>query len=255
MRRSRLLVVDLDGTLLGDPAATRRFDRALAGLRRSTLLAFVTGRTWSETQAVLTSAAVSAPDFVATYTGSVLHAGPDWTLDEQWHRALGSGWSADRVRSIAACVPTLQLQHPAAQHVCRCSYHVLAADVARAGTELAAALGRQRVPARVIPSSGGCLDVVPQHGGKGNVVRYLMRRLRLPADRVIVCGNDGNDLDMLALGVGAVAVANMAAVWRRQLSAHVYQADAAYADGIIEGLRHWGWLRPTAARPMPAACL
>jgi sucrose-6F-phosphate phosphohydrolase len=243
-RHSRLLVLDLDGTLLGDPAATRRFASLLESRRSSLVLAYVTGRTWVETRSVLASPAVPQPDFVATYSGSALYAaGPDWHLDPDWHRRLETGWSAARVRSIAACLPYLKIQDEAAQHPLRCSYRVLARDVQPVVASLTTALSRQRVRARVLASSGGCIDVVPLQGGKGNVVRHLMQRLAVQSHDVVVCGNDGSDLDMLRLEVAAIAVGNMADVWRRQLPSHVYQARASYADGIAEGLSHWGWLQ------------
>lgn len=242
MTASRMMVLDLDGTLLGDPAATRRFQHQVAPLQPGLILVYVTSRTWTEVRPVLASPAVPDPQFVATLTGSSLHVAPDWAVDAVWQAHLTTGWQADRVQAIAATIPELQPLYQTAHHPLRCSYRIVVGDVHQMAGRLSEALERAGAPGRVILCSGRCLDVVPLQGGKGQVVRHLMQRLGIPAADVVVGGNDGDDLDMLNGGVPAIAVGNMASVWRRHLRPEVYQARAANADGLLEGLRHWGWL-------------
>jgi sucrose-6F-phosphate phosphohydrolase len=240
---TRLLVLDLDGTLLGDFTATRRFLLLAEELLSTVTLAYVTGRTYQDAFALLDKGLVPMPHFLATFTGSALHEGPDWRLDDRWQRRLQADWSAERVRAVTSCLPGVVLQAPEAQHRFRCSYRVPPGDVGEVVARFNAAFAHQRVHAKAIASSGGWLDVVPRQGGKVGVVRHLQRRLKLEDRQVAVCGNDGNDLGMLAIDCAAIAVGNMPDLWRCQLLSHVYQARAAYADGIVEGLRYWGWLK------------
>ena len=62
-------------------------------------------------------------------------------------------------------------------------------------------------------------------------------------DQVLACGDSANDRDMLCLGGPAVAVANAhAELTESGLPATVLRARASYADGVVEALRHYGWL-------------
>ena len=61
---------------------------------------------------------------------------------------------------------------------------------------------------------------------------------------VITAGDTGNDLDMMRaeLGVHSIAVGNAAAELKAFRAPHVYHAVAEFSAGILEGLRHYGWL-------------
>ncbi len=74
------------------------------------------------------------------------------------------------------------------------------------------------------------------------------------AERTLVAGDSGNDTLLLAVaGVRAVAVGNAQQellCWcEAHQSARVYRAKAHAADGILEAMRHFGFLLPSATAP------
>jgi hydroxymethylpyrimidine pyrophosphatase-like HAD family hydrolase len=95
----------------------------------------------------------------------------------------------------------------------------------------------------------GLLDVLPAGGAKERATAYLAGLLGLPLERVVFAGDSGNDLGALLSGTRSVLVGNAADHVRSGLRAparargvedRVYLATAEVAEGVVEGLVHWG---------------
>jgi hydroxymethylpyrimidine pyrophosphatase-like HAD family hydrolase len=81
---------------------------------------------------------------------------------------------------------------------------------------------------------------LPSGAGKGAALAYLRRSRLGSTTRILVCGDSGNDLDMLTLGLPAVVVSNASPEVRAAaLPPTVYQAQAPYAGGILEAIDHY----------------
>jgi len=91
---------------------------------------------------------------------------------------------------------------------------------------------------RVIVSDRN-VDIIPAAAGKGPALKYLVSRLNLPSEKVLVCGDGGNDLDMLQMGYRGVIVAN-GEILPSLLPSTVYRASRPHAGGILEALQHYG---------------
>lgn len=240
---SRLLLAsDLDGTLVGDPAALEVLNAGLGSQRDRWVIAYVTGRTLDSTLSLLAETPLLRPDLLVTGVGSEIHWGPGLEPDVAWRRRMGRGWSRERVRAIASFFPALVSQPPHCQGPFKCSYTLAVAPSERTLEGLVTTMRRQRLRARLIYSSGRDLDVVPIRSGKGNAVRYVAERLGIPPEGVLACGDSGNDLDMLAMGGSAVVVANAQPELLASAPLGAYRARAPYAAGIHEALVHFGYL-------------
>jgi sucrose phosphatase-like protein len=238
----RLLASDLDGTLVGDPPALAHLNRALSRLRPQLSLAYVTGRSLSSTLTLIAEAGLLEPDVIVSGVGTGIHWAPYWRVDEEWQRRLKGAWSVERIRAVAAFFPDLEAQPPEGQGPFKCSYFLSGPCAAEILSMLKATLRRHRLSTRLVYSSRRDLDIVPLHGGKGNAVRHVAEKLRIPLHSVVCCGDSGNDADMLGMGGGAVVVANAQPELGDQAIPRGYFARAGHAAGVHEGLIHYGWL-------------
>ncbi len=76
-------------------------------------------------------------------------------------------------------------------------------------------------------------------------MRYLARKWNIPIEQVATAGDSGNDRDMLQGRTAGIVVGNYdkeLASLRASKPGRIHFAEACYAEGIIEGLQHYGML-------------
>jgi sucrose-phosphate synthase len=103
----------------------------------------------------------------------------------------------------------------------------------------------------LIFSHGVYVDILPHRASKGKAIRYLTGKWNVPLERVATAGDSGNDRDMLLGQTAGIVVGNYdkeLEPLRQARYSRVYFAEASYADGIIEGLRHYGLLTAGASQ-------
>jgi hypothetical protein len=100
-------------------------------------------------------------------------------------------------------------------------------------------------------SSDRDLDVLPKLADKGNALEWLLRCLRISSEEVLVGGDSGNDAAMFLLPkVRGIVVENaQPELLEAVLSTRPFLAHSICADGILEGLRHYGLIGET---PLPS---
>jgi sucrose-phosphate synthase len=93
-------------------------------------------------------------------------------------------------------------------------------------------------------SFGQYLDIVPSRASKGLALRYAALRLDIPLNQVIVAGGSGADEDMMKGNTLAVVVANRHSEELSKLAdfENVYFSNEAHARGILDAMRHYGFL-------------
>lgn len=239
MADRRLLVSDLDGTLLGDAAALDRFARWLAGARDGFIVAYATGRHLPSVQAAVRDEGLPEPDAIIAAVGTEMYdgAGRDWPgwsdrFDGTHHR---------RVSAALAGVDWLTPQALANQTDRKASFDAIdLAESNRAIVELT--LAATRIPATLIYSGDRFLDIIPTVAGKGPATRFLADALGVPHGDVLTFGDSGNDLDLLDGGFRGTMVANALPELVALAAPEVYRSPQSYADGVLDGIRHWSTL-------------
>lgn len=236
-----VLATDLDGTFAGGASRDRsRLQRALSAVRSHTLI-FVTGRSVPSTRELITTAPLPAPDVLIADIGTSVVRGDTFeaipALTEELERTWPGG---DRVRSRLAGTPGIEEQDVRAPR--RVSYWL------REGT-MDEALGRmaERLDGECVDLLGSAdtyIDVLPSGVNKGTTLVRVLRWLDIPVECVVVAGDTLNDLALFELGLRGIVVGNCEPALRERLAGreHLYFATGAGADGVLEGLRHFGCL-------------
>lgn len=236
---SRLLVCDIDNTLLGDRKALREFLDWQAENRGDVALGIATGRSFHSAQAILAAEGVPNPDVIISGVGTAIHwydrERQRFIEDERWREALARDWNRDRVYDIAMDLG-LRPQALLEQKIGKASF--FQGDLTT--KTISAAFRKEGLAVEVIESHDRYLDILPRGGGKQAAVAHVAARLDLLLSKVVVAGDSGNDRSMLIACPHPVIVGN----WSDGLGndpalSHAYVASKTHAGGVLEGVRHY----------------
>ncbi len=244
MHAKRLLATDLDGTFIGDAEAMHRLWRLLD--EADITIAFSTGRHLPSIEAFYAEAETErrAAACVCMVGTEIWHASGDgYVVDESWSTTISASWDKEGVEAILRGIPGAVMQSEEWQSRFKSSYY-LEDDVEVQLAAIRRELDEQGLDAKVVYSAGRFLDLLPQRSGKGGAVRYLADEIAVDPANVITAGDTGNDIDMMRpeLGFRSIAVANASPELHEYRVPSVYHAQAPFAAGIEQGLRHYGWL-------------
>jgi len=242
----RMLVSDIDNTLIGDRAGLVALARVLRERPRSLGFGVATGRHLPSALEVLRQARVPQPDVMITAVGSEIHYGPELRPDSGWRRHIQHLWRRDALAALFDGVPGLALQSDDQQSEFKLSFNV-DRQLAPSLVELQTRLREAHLHANLIHSHDAFLDVLPLRASKGQAIRYLAYKWELPMNAFLVAGDSGNDLEMLLGDTQAVVVSNHSAELDKLRGMdQVYFAGTPCASGILEGMAHYGLVRTPA---------
>jgi sucrose-phosphate synthase len=256
----RVLVTDVDNTLVGD---RQGLDRLLAWIERHrgrVAFGVATGRTLPSLRSVLKRWGVPTPDLIVASVGTEIYYGPGLQPDDGWARHIARHWRREAVADALAGVPGLTPQPAANLTEFKVSFDVDPALAPPVG-ELRKVLRARHLRARLVYSHDAYLDVLPVRASKGRAIRYLSYRWGVPLARFLVAGDSGNDACMLRGDTLGVVVGNSShELDALRGCANVYFARSAYAGAILEAMEAYGFAagtglptvpnRPAAARPL-----
>lgn len=244
----RLVVADVDNTLIGDRDGLRALLLRLDANRERTAFGVATGRTLDSALRALKEWDVPLPDLLITSVGGEIHYGPDLERDDGWARHIRSLWRREAVEDALCPVAGLRLQPKQNQREFKLSYN-LDGEEAPPVAEIRRRLRACGLAASLVVSQRKFLDVLPVRASKGKAIRYLSYKWGFPLSRVLVAGDSGNDEGMLRGETLGIVVANYSPELERLRGSHkVYFASGRFAWGILEGAEHYGFFRAAAAR-------
>jgi sucrose-6-phosphatase len=230
-----LLATDLDGTFVGDEEGLRELLDYYDFLPERVALAYVTGRHRASAMELIREERLPVPDILITDVGTSVYSGPDLGEDPGWKRRMTENWDPQGVRRIAEGIPGLGLQDlPDTRRVSFFS------EGAEPAAKLKKVLSSEGIPHTFIFSSGRDVDILPEGGGKGEALRYVIGKFAELDARILVAGDSGNDLDMLMLGYPSVIVSN-ARPELLEAEGHdaLFRATRPCAGGILEAWMHF----------------
>jgi sucrose-phosphate synthase len=171
-----------------------------------------------------------------------MYYGRERLYSKGWDQHISAGWNREKIKDVLSELPFLTYQDEDTQRPFKISYFMDPGKDRLA--KVHERLERNKCRYNLIYSGARFLDILPRRASKGKALRYLSYQWGIPLERFVVCGDSGNDEEMLRGKTKAVVVGNYSSELGDLKGArNVYFAKEPFAGGILEGLKHYGVIR------------
>jgi len=236
------LISDIDGTLLGDEKGLSEFREYAAntGIR----LIYATGRNSKEFESAMADSGLPEPDAYILNTGADIYIRENsvYPVDKEWHARIGAEWEKEK---IFACIPGGGgMRGQGKDEEYKLSYFVDEESAPEIRKAVEIGFERAGLKAEILLSHGVYMDVLPAGCHKGSAALYLIEKMGLDKDSVIVAGDSENDAELFECFAAGIMVSNA----RRGLAEKIkgnghYMSRSPYALGVVEGLKYYERIR------------
>ncbi|MCH5596501.1 HAD-IIB family hydrolase [Niabella ginsengisoli] len=235
------LISDLDGTLVeGDDL--NGLDHLMKWLKKNSNVVFgiSSGRNKQLVTEALEKYPFVDPDIIICSAGTELYYTKDFVPDTGWEKHINHQWKRQAIVNAMETLTNITPQQDSAQWPFKISYYANESFSSDDLANINKQLYDSKLPAKVLLTDNKYLDIIPRRAGKGNVVRYLSYKWKIPVEQFITAGNGGNDIDMLQGQARGIVVAN----YSKELDVlkgkrSVYFAKQPLSAGIWEGIEHY----------------
>jgi len=238
--RTCALFTAIDDTLLGDPQALAQLVAVLRQQHRRVLFGIASGRRLNSVLKILKVHSIPMPDVLITNLGTEIYTPPQLTTDISWTYHIDHLWTPQVIKRLMDPLPGLILQSKEHQSRFKLSYFY-DGQQAPSMEEILTLLRQHELSAHTSLSFGHFLDFVPARASKGQALRYVVNKWKIPLERVLVNGGSRGDEDMLRGQTLGVVVDCRFREELTQLSdsARVYFSSGSHASGILEAIEHY----------------
>ena len=238
---TKLMITDIDNTLIGDDASLYQLLDLLDEHRSNLAWGVATGRSLGLTLDAMTEYNIPMPDILICSVGTEMYYGPDLRMDKGWQQHISHKWKPELIKTTLQKFDFLVFQEAEGQCSHKISYYLENKDDRL--DQIRQALNDQKLRCQVIYSHKQFLDILPHRASKGKAVEYLQYKYEFLPRHVMVAGDSGNDADMLEGRARGLIVGNHSdELAYLKSAARVYFSTGEYAAGIIEGLHHYGFV-------------
>ena len=242
LKLDHFLITDIDNTLIDkENSKLQELLDILERHRDRIGFGVATGRTVGSARTILEQYKVPAPDFIISSVGSEIYYGASEAPDQGWSTHIAAQWQRDKIKKLLEDFDFLNYQEEATQREFKISYYMQPEKDRIASIH--SRLLDHKCRYNLIYSHDEFLDILPFRASKGKAIRYLSYKWEIPLKNLLVCGDSGNDEEMLRGEPCAVIVGNYShELTALKNSRNVYFAQSPSAGGIIEGLRQYRFI-------------
>lgn len=240
------IITDIDNTLTGGDNHKLPDLLDLLRIHRQHIgFGVATGRTIDSAVEHLKEYDIPIPDVMITSVGAEIYYGNDLHYGQGWETHIAKNWDRERIKQLLADFDFLEYQEEATQRKFKISYFMDHSKDRLA--QIHHHLLKNNCKYTLIYSHEKFLDILPQRASKGKAIRYLSYKWETPLGNFLVCGDSGNDEEMLRGEPLAVVVGN----YSKELESlrgrrNILFAENSYAGGILEAIDRYKFLERAA---------
>ncbi|MFG6685544.1 HAD-IIB family hydrolase [Mariniflexile sp. HNIBRBA6329] len=242
----KLLSFDIDNTLIDFNTLKGSFTKTWNKYKTDSnvLLTYNTGRLIDDVLSLIKRGVLPEPDYIISGVGTHIYDYNNKCIVKEFNEVLDDGWDIQSVEKIIHNSNHPINEQPSKfQHSYKRSYFfhdATSEHIANIEQDFANA----NMYINVVYSGDKFLDILPKWANKGNALQWLLRKLDLNTNQVLVAGDSGNDSAMFGLdGVRGIVVANAhEELYKFTKHRQVYHAEGVNGDGVVEGLIYYGIL-------------
>jgi sucrose-phosphate synthase len=236
---SRLLVTDIDNTLIGGNRENlQQLIELLTDHHGKIGFAVATGRVKDSAVAVLKENGLPDPDMIISSVGSEIYYGTKHYPDKGYDAHISHLWNRQKIVDLLSSFDFLEYQAEETQRPFKVSYYM-----EHKKDRLAAIyniLNQNKCRYNLIYSHSQFLDILPYRASKGKAIRFLSYKWGIPLRDFLVCGDSGNDEEMLRGEPLAVVASNHSPELQKLRGLkNIYFSSKPYAAGIIDAIGHY----------------
>ena len=235
-------ISDLDGTLVDglNTEGLAALKNWIEDQKENIVFGIASGRNHILTAQALKDYNLPDPDILICSAGTEIYYTKDFIPDPGWEKHINHQWKRYEMQKAMENYPKTQPQENMAQWDYKLSYYVDKSFSSDDMADLYKYLDDLKLRARIFLTDNKYLDILPVRAGKGNAVRYLSYKWKLPIENFITAGNGGNDIGMLRGKTKGIIVANYSPELESlRGNRYVYFAKQPTAKGVLEGIKHY----------------
>lgn len=238
----KLLSFDIDNTLIDFHTYKSNFKTVWQNYTpNDVLLTYNTGRLIDDVLNLIEKRILPEPDYIISGVGTHIYNYKDKSIVKEFNDVLDEGWDLELVENVIKSIAHPISEQPSKfQHAYKRSYFFHDAT-----PELVASVEQDFTDAdmhiNVVYSGNKFLDILPKFANKANALQWLIKKINITPDQVLVAGDSGNDSAMFDLkNIKGIVVANAhEELYQYTKHRQVYHTENEMSDGVIEGLVHY----------------
>ncbi|MEO8711954.1 MAG: HAD-IIB family hydrolase [Parafilimonas sp.] len=243
LSRGKLFIIsDIDGTLIdkNNTDGLEEFKEWIKQHKEKIVFGVASGRNKELTIEALTNYGLDNTDILICSAGSEIYYTDKFIPDNGYESYIDYQWKREELKKALEQFKGIRLQEADAQWPYKISYYVDDGFNEDEVANLYKFLDDRKLRVKMLLTENKYLDFLPFRSGKGNAVRYLSYKWKLPLESFITAGNSGNDIDMLKGKAKGIVVANYSPELEDlKKNKNIYFAGQALAKGVLEGIKYY----------------
>jgi len=243
------IIANIDNTLVGD--SNKHLPALLTLLQENREyigFGLATGRTIESASAFLEKLHIPLPDVLITSVGAEIYYGKNLHDGRGWETHISAKWNREKIVDLLEDFAFLKYQKAETQRRFKISYEL------EPGKDRLAMIHERLLKNQcrynLIYSQERYLDILPFRASKGKAIRYLSYKWEIPLGNFLVCGDSGNDEEMLRGEPLGVVVGNHSPELKKLKGIRgIFFSGRNYSAGILDGIKRYRFIEK-ATQPL-----